>query len=360
MTEATPQGASLESAANAIMGLMDAGSEKRQPSNDAQQTEKKVQSTDKETKPIQEMHEDKSEPNDTDVESETPENEDDDNGHYHLPSHIDELANALGVQPDDLFNIKIKTKVDGQDGEVSLAELRKSYQLEKHLNNKSMAFAEQQKAFQAQLNAHQQQMQHQTQEMGTYIKYIENELFKEYNHINWNELRVLDPAEYAAKRQEFNDRLQTIQNFGHSVNQEIQRQQQQSQYEQYNELSGRIEKEHNVLLNKLPEWSNKEKAAAEKTKLRSYLKNSGYDDSELNTVIDHRAIIVARKAMLYDELMQSKPDVNKKVKSLPKFIKQGGVPNKADVRAENKKVRIKQLRRSGNVKDAASLIEDLL
>jgi len=60
---------------------------------------------------------------------------------------------------------KLKTKVDGVEGEVSIADLLKSHQLEKHLTQKGQQLAEQQRMFQAQQQQFFQQMQMQQQQM---------------------------------------------------------------------------------------------------------------------------------------------------------------------------------------------------
>ncbi len=364
MTEATPQGADLQSAADAIVGLMDGGNKKKQPSEASHDEQPRSERSTK-----QEDAPDDNESDDASKEADAEESQDNDTNdgdesetaeEYELPSSIDALAEAMGIDTGKLLGIKVKTKIDGQEGEASLADLVKSYQLEGHLNKKSMAMSEQQKAYEAHITQQKQAMDQQAQELNTYFRYAENELFRDFNNVDWDALRDYNPAEWTAKRQEFNDRYQTIQNFGQQVNQKIQHNQVQQQEQFKQQVVQIVENESKQLLNKIPEWSNGDKKSAEQKEMRGYLKGHGFDDEDLNSVIDHRYVLLARKAWLYDKLAQSKPQVNKKVKTLPAFIKQSGLKSKADVRAEKYTGKIKQLKKSGSIKDAASLLFDMI
>jgi hypothetical protein len=383
MTEATQQGADLDSAAKAISSLMDAGSKRGKPSESAKEptteaSEKPIRKESQHEKrpakeaatKVQEESEEKNQrqeadPNsqetDQETENDNSENEAPENEvEYELPSHIDALAEAMGVDSAKLFNLKVKTKIDGQEGEATLADLIKSYQLEGHLNKKSMALSDQQKAYEAKISQQQQALDQQVQELNTYYRYAENELFREFQNIDWNTLKEYDQAKYAVLRQEFNDRYQAIVNFGQTVNQKIQHQQMQQQESFKQQILQTVEREQKQLMAKIPEWSNDEKKSAEQREMRSYLKSHGFDDEDIKSVIDHRYVVLTRKAWLYDKLAQSKPDLNKKVKTLPAFIKQSGLKTKADVNAEKYQGKIKQLRKSGSIKDAASLLYDMI
>lgn len=352
-------GADLQSAAKAIGNIMDGGNKKpqaeeqkrgAQPQREPEREEMPEESG-KEVRKAQ----DSEPPEDAQTETEEkPETE------YELPSSIEALAQSMGVDTQKLLTLKVKTKIDGQEGEVPLADIVKSYQLEGHINKKSMAFAEQQRAYENQMAQHQQMLNQQYQQLNNYTQYVESELFKEFQGVNWNELRELNPAEYAAKRQEFSDRHQAIRQYSQAVQQHTQQEAIKQQNEFKNWVSNIAQQESSKLTSKIPEWSNPEKASAEKTEIRGYLKTHGFDDEDLSSVIDHRYVLLARKAMLYDKLAQSKLEVTKKTQSLPTFIKQSSIKSKADVKAENHKHKVSQLKKSGSVKDAASLLYDYM
>ena len=65
------------------------------------------------------------------------------------------------------------------------------------------------------------------------------------------------------------------------------------------------------------------------------------------------------KAMKYDALQ--KADLKaKKIKNKPKMVKPGAKRSKIDAAKRRKADSMKQLRQSGSVKDAGTLLEDIL
>lgn len=346
--EATQQGASLHDAANAFLGLMDASENLPPVPDESKQEEADVQQEIENT-----AEEAATEPSTSDdVQIEASEEE------RTLPDTIDGIAEHLGVTKDDLLSLKVNTKIDGIEGQASLAELVKSYQLEGHLNQKSMQLAEMKKAAEAEIQQQKALLQQQIEQGSQLANYLNNELYKDYNAINWQELRETDPAEFAAKRQEFNERYQAIQNAQAQFNYQMQQRQQQEQAESEAKFKEILANERNALLSKLPDWHDKAKAESEQRQIREYLKAEGFGDSEINSLADHRSILVSRKAMLYDQLMKAKPVVEKKVQTLPKVIKPGTTKSKADINAERRKAQLGKLRKSGALHDAAALLLD--
>lgn len=371
MTEATPQGADLQNAAKAISGLMDAR-DKKQPSEEPKREEVKTQnepSEDKYDHKYDDSHLKKqkaSEETEDEVDPSVDDSNDTD-AQPDLPSYLDQIAQSMKMDNEKLMAIKVKTKIDGQEGEATLSDLIKSYQLEGHLTKKSMAFSEQQKAFEANMAQQQQAVMQQIQELHGYSKFLEQELFKEYQQVDWNGLREYNPAEYSAKLLDFQNRQTQVNAFSQQVNQQFQheRAKQQHEFTQKQEgfknfVSSVVKQEEQALLEKIPEWKAPEKRDAGNKELRSYLKTQGFDEDDINATIDHRHVLIARKAMLYDKMAQTKPDALNKAKQLPTFIKQSGTKSKSDMRSEKRSQSIKQLRKSGSVKDAAAALFDIL
>ena len=91
------------------------------------------------------------------------------------------------------------------------------------------------------------------------------------------------------------------------------------------------------------------------TALRQYGQSQGFSDTELASVADARFVKLLHKAQQFDALQQAKPGVTKRVSEVAKVVK----PSAATAQTENK-VRadqaLAQLRKSGKVDDAASVI----
>lgn len=116
-------------------------------------------------------------------------------------------------------------------------------------------------------------------------------------------LAAEDPARYV----QFQARRDAVQ--------AAQAEQQRLQSQQEAELRGKQEKyleEQRAALHKAaPVFADPVKGPAEREALRSYLSGKGFSDDELAGLTDHRTVIVARNAMLYERMMSAKPEAKK-------------------------------------------------
>ena len=109
----------------------------------------------------------------------------------------------------------------------------------------------------------------------------------------------------------------------------------------------------------MPDWGKPDAQRELAGKLRDYARGQGYQDAEIDTLVDHRSFIVLNKARLYDELQGS--DVKaKKLKNKPRVIR-GGKGSTKTAEAKQKRTSQKnRLKKSGRVEDAAALFEDFI
>ena len=119
-----------------------------------------------------------------------------------------------------------------------------------------------------------------------------------------------------------------------------------------------LSQQQDELLAKLPDWKDETKAKAEREAIKGFLKDLGYTDKELAAVSDHRAVVMARKAMLYDQMMTKAQAAAKKVEHLPtKTVKpSGGEPVTLDKRG----AAYQKLSKSGSIDDAAAVFRSFL
>lgn len=112
-----------------------------------------------------------------------------------------------------------------------------------------------------------------------------------------------DPAEYLRRSHylaQRNNLLQQALQEREATNQ-LQEQTRQRQIAEY------AQAEQIRLTEVLPEWRDKKVAEAEGRELAEYLLGKGYETAELSELYDHRALVLARKAMLYDKRANLKP-----------------------------------------------------
>jgi len=126
------------------------------------------------------------------------------------------------------------------------------------------------------------------------------------------ELARTDPAEWVARNAEFQQRIGLFE-------QARQQREYLTKAQQAEEERGHKEwrdAERRLLQEKLPEWKDEAKASAEQKLIAESLMGIGYTREELSELFDHRALLIARKAALYDQLQaakakQAKPEPRK-------------------------------------------------
>lgn len=242
-----------------------------------------------------------------------------------------------------------KVKVNGEEQEVTLEDLQKGYMMSGDYGKKSREVAEARKAVMAEREQSLQQVNQTLQETGFLAQTFMQQLTNVEQTTNWDELRVQNPAEYAARKHDLEQRKQLLAR-SYSAYQQAQ-QMQQAHAQQQQEL--RMADEAERLTAKIPEWLDETKAQAEKAALAKYLTTSEFAPEEIDQLADHRLVVMARKAMLFDQLQNDRKAVQKKVeRSVPQLVRGGVKP--ASGKAESLNRATKSLRSSGSIDAAAN------
>jgi len=249
--------------------------------------------------------------------------------------------------------------VDGREETVTLEDLTSSYLRQSDYTKKTQAIAEQRKeveGYQAQvIQEHQAIQQERQQYVDALQRVIENSNLGEWANVDWAALKEQDPIEYVTRKEEFREAQEKIQ----GAQQEQQRVAALQNQEAHRVHQEALYRENEAMASVLPEWAEPDKQRELADKLRVYANSVGYIDEEINSLVDHRSLIVLRKAMLYDQIQNS--DVkSKKVRGKPKVIRAGqGVDKKAQGK-KRRTAKITRLKQTGHVNDAAAAFEDLL
>lgn len=114
------------------------------------------------------------------------------------------------------------------------------------------------------------------------------------------------------------------------------------------------------LCEKLPDWKDAAKRRALQTEIAGFLKAEGYDDRQLQELIDHRTIMIVRKAMLWDRLQADA--ASGRAKQVPHAHTPTVRPVPAAEgggRSRSQRL-VEQARRSGRVDDRIAALEALL
>lgn len=242
-------------------------------------------------------------------------------------------------------------KVDGEEFEVDLDELRNGYQRQSDYTKKSQSVAEMRKAYEANLQSVQQERDQYQQVLANMENYQNLEL-KKYQELDWASLKEDDPVEYMEKRIEFQDAKDKV----NQVKQEQIAVQQKTQQEVYQNIQHKVQEEAELLATALPEYSDP--SSNLKTELRDFAMNMGFSEQDVNGITDHKVVLVLHKAMLQDKANSS---TSSKVKKGPAKVIKAGVPvTKKQRVARDVQAKRDRLRQTGNVRDAANAFMDLI
>ena len=261
-----------------------------------------------------------------------------------------EVEEPEEVEEEQTFTIKAA----GEEKEVTLDELKKSYQLGSDYTKKTQEVAEQRKVIEQEakaiIEARQVRDNYQTK-----LQAIEQFLIGQNdNPAELTAMKENDPVGYAVKVAEMTEKkeqLQTVQAERMRIAQE-QKMQNDAQMQKF------VEQESQKLAESLPEFSDKTKGEHIRNDIRSYGKKIGFTDQELSQVYDSRHVLVLHKAAQYDKLMAGKAGVKKKVAKAPKTVK-SGAKVKQTVTDRTKKQQ-NRLLQTGDARDAAALFENFI
>jgi hypothetical protein len=244
---------------------------------------------------------------------------------------------------------RYKVKASGEEVEVELDELIKGYQQGTDYTKKSQALAEQRKAFEAE-RSHLEYVKQERQAYAQKLQALDSFLNQQSQGVNLDVLRETDPIGYAVAVAEQSQREKQIA----VVRNEQQRIAQQQQAEHQSSLQNHLRQESEKLVSLIPELATPQGDAVRK-QIRDYAKSVGWTDQELGSVYDSRAVQTLYKAMKYEQLQKSKPELTKKLLAAPKMMRSGtsAPPN----RSSPDKQAMQRLRETGKVSDAAKAFE---
>lgn len=266
---------------------------------------------------------------------------------------LNEMLAAHKIDPESVMGLHVTTKIDGVEKQVPLSDVLKSYQLEGHVNNKSIDLANQRTAFEQERQAvrtlAQQQLQ-QNQALGNLAMQMLNQ---DFARVDWNGLRVNNPAEFAALQAEYQQRQQGIQNYMGQLNQQAQYEEQQRQATIQQSLAAENER----LLNARPEWRDPKAFSDAKEQMKSYARSVGFQDAELNQIFDHRYMVILDHAARYQALQAATPAALKQVRQAPPMAAPGSRTDVNPREAQRKSV-IERLNRNPRDQDAQAAAFD--
>lgn len=256
--------------------------------------------------------------------------------------------------PEDL---SLKVKVDGEEVEVTLAELRNGYSRTADYTRKATALAEQRKAFEAEAEAIRAERAQYAQMLPILQQQIQQQNAAEPD---WDNLYDEDPIEAARlerhwrrTKEEQTQRLTAIQA-------EQQRLAEEEAKQRTQHMQAVVEAERTRLPEVIPEWKDQATMMKEAQELREWATSNGLTEQDINSLTQASHIALVRKAMLYDKGARNVEKAKQPAKQKARVVRPGSSNSSAKPGSVDLKRASKRLAQTGRISDAAALLDKLI
>lgn len=314
----------IDGAAEKISGLLNP--------KDQQETETKAESTEPESTEKQETPESQAESEAAPAEQESENTE------------VTEETQTESQEP----NLH-RLKVNGQEIEVSLDELKAGYSRDSDYRQKTHTLGMEKRDLEAQKNSLRQSYDAKLAELNELIATADATVRQQQGSQDLQRLYDEDPTQAAKLDYELRQRQVQLDDMRTKAK--------QAQAKQYSEF---LEAQRELAATKIPEYSDPNKADQFKLSMRNSLRSYGFNDEEIGSLADHRFLMVAKDAMSYQSLKDKRPIVQKKVANAPKVVKSGVAKSSTSSGREQIRNKIGKVRKTGNIRDASSAILDII
>jgi hypothetical protein len=272
------------------------------------------------------------------------------------PAENNAVEEGDDAQPEPEGDETVTVLVDGKPVELTkaqIAEAHKSGLRQADYTQKTQELAEKRKAAETETAKAREERQQYAQNLSRNQALLEASL-QEQQKTDWHALRESDPVEFLKQWHLFTERQAALQ----QTHQQQEALQAQARAEQEQSFKAHIADQRDQLLAKIPEWKDEAKQKAGVAEIKSYLQKQGLNEAEINGVTDHRAIVMTRKAMLYDQMIAKASVAAKKVAAAPQRVERsaGGESNALDKRT----AAFQRLQKTGRPEDAAGLFAQFL
>jgi len=312
----------VQGAAEKISGLLN-------PKEDTQKTETKA------------------EPSETPVKQEAPESQPESEGTKEQVTENTEVTEETQTELEEPELHRVK--VQGQELEVTLDELKSGYSRDSDYRQKTHTLGLEKRDLETQKNSLRQSYDTRLSELNELIATADATVRQQQGSQDLQKLYDEDPT--SAARLDYQLRQQQGQI------EEVKSKAKEAHAKQYDDF---LATQRELAATKIPEYSDPNKADQFKLSMRNSLRNYGFNDSEIGSLADHRFLMVAKDAMSYQNLKDKRPIVQKKVANAPRVVKAGVAKSNTSSGREGIRNKIGKLAKTGHIKDAQNAILDMI
>lgn len=242
-------------------------------------------------------------------------------------------------------------KVDGEDYEVTLDELRSGYSRTQFFTQRSQELAEQRKAFEAQQAETQQLRDQYAQQLELLAQQIQQTTPQEPDWVALS--REVTAEEFNAIKAQYDTQKAALER----AEQERQRIAQEQQAEQSEAMKKHLATQRDEMMNRIPSWQDEATRNEERLEVIKYAQRRiGFSEEEISNASDARAIELLYKAWKWDTLQEKKPAVKKRTRKAPKMAKAGQPKTKAQVQSRSRQQAMQRLNKERSLEAALNYL----
>ena len=256
-----------------------------------------------------------------------------------------EQTEDIQKEPDSTFTVKVA----GQELKVTLDELKRGYSRDADYRRKTEELSFEKKQFQSETEQQRQDYSKRITELNQILAFTQQQLNSEINNVDLNKLYEEDPVEATKVERQIRLKKEKMMEAANKLQQEQQRQ-----------LSSYVQEQQRILAEKMPEFNDAQKASTAKNNLRNFLNSYGFKDTEIGQIYDHRIVMLVNDALKYRNVKNVKPVSAAQASKPGKFLSSGVKKDSNDMNFQRRKEKLGRLKKTGNVKDAASIFYDII
>ncbi len=256
-----------------------------------------------------------------------------------------------------------KVKVDDEELEVTLDELKRGYSREADYTRKTMALGDAKKAQEAELATAKEALKSEREQYKAVLDYHAQAIRDSFGKPE--ELERLRHSADPLERQEYAvrvaDQVRHKENLA-AIEAEKSRLKDQEKQESDKSRKAMMAEETDKLVKAIPEWKDPEKYNKDVGRIVAYAGNLGYRPDELKDIVDHRVLRALHDAARYHEL-RSKPPVATKPTPAKTVqpVKPGTVAANPNAPKSKEAKLIERARQSkGHLNDIAAILQSRL
>lgn len=270
---------------------------------------------------------------------------------------LDDLALAMGKEKADvLAGMVASVKIDGQEQEVPLGELINGYQRQADYTRKTQEHADAVRAWEGECSQWVEQRQAELLQTGHILNLVKSTLVGDPNSPEFQQLRQTNPAEWAAQLQEMQRREAQFGQLMTQLAQQHERNTGETSARQKAEFEQMIARESEAVRQAIPDWSEQKYTA-----IAQYaIDHGGFSPEEVAQTVDHRVFKLLNRLVELEAKVGKVDLAAKKVKNLPKLQPLGQRKPVDTSKAREQAQRMRQVRKTGSVRDAAAALEQFI